>query len=284
MRHETNLYLFVAIALVGAVASGQAIAQTEKDSDYRSPYSVKFSVPIRDLIDDLNQGLRADPHEQSSVPFADWYSSKVRKKYGAWGPPARAYPPPTAIESRTAQWKRERVIAAGLRFQGLGYQHHHVPDWDPPSDWPWKERTSGRNGKGVDCSNFTAFAYNLGLGVKFTSDVQDQAGLTRIEGQPVIHPQKIEKPEKYDDLIKTLRTSDLLFIRNNKGEISHVVLWVGSIGQSTNNIPLILDSHGEGVKDSNGVSIPHGVQLRPFREKSWYFQSGSHALRIIRGD
>ena len=45
--------------------------------------------------------------------------------------------------------------------------------------------------------------------------------------------------------------------------------------------PLILDSHGEGVKDSNGKSIPCGINLRPFRKNSWYFKSASHAHRLF---
>ena len=53
---------------------------------------------------------------------------------------------------------RQRVIAVALRFQGYHYQHHHVPDWDPPADWPYKESPLGKQSKGVDCSNFTSFA------------------------------------------------------------------------------------------------------------------------------
>jgi hypothetical protein len=45
--------------------------------------------------------------------------------------------------------------------------------------------------------------------------------------------------------------------------------------------PLILDSTGDSHKDRNGESIPDGVNLRPFAEKGWYFQSLSHAHRVI---
>jgi hypothetical protein len=46
-------------------------------------------------------------------------------------------------------------------------------------------------------------------------------------------------------------------------------------------VPLIIDSHGEDVRDSQGQFIPCGVQLRPFRENSWYNRSASHALRVF---
>jgi len=63
--------------------------------------------------------------------------------------------------------------------------------------------------------------------------------------------------------------------------ISHVVLWVGGIGHVPDKVPLILDSHGDSVKDSSGHVIPAGVHLRPFREKSWYFRNASHAIRVL---
>jgi hypothetical protein len=44
----------------------------------------------------------------------------------------------------------------------------------------------------------------------------------------------------------------------------------------------VIDSHGEGVKDANGNSIPPGIHLRPFREDSWYNRSASHAHRFLR--
>jgi hypothetical protein len=262
-----------------------ADAEPDKRADYKSPYAVKFTFSPKELTGDFENGLRSDAKEESSVPFAEWYSPKVRDKYGVWGPPARVYPAPEGLERRSAEWKQQRVIAAALRFQGYGYQHHHVPDWSPPADWPWKETKGGHNGKGVDCSNFTAFTYNLGLGVKFTGDVKKQAELKEAPGpgaDKTSRFEKVEKPKSYAELVKALHTGDLLFIRNKSGDISHVVLWVGAIGEAPDMMPLVLDSHGDGVKDSAGAAIPHGIYLRPFRENSWYYQSASHALRIIR--
>lgn len=258
-----------------------------KRTSYSSPYSVKFTFPLKELTDDLQPGQRGDPHQESTVPFAEWYSLRIRERYGAWGPPARHYPAPARLEGRSVEWKRQRVIAVAIRFQGYGYQHHHVPDWHPPADWPWKETRGGHNGKGVDCSNFTAFAYNLALGLKPTGAVKKQAEQLAVPGpgaDRTTRAQQLAKPHSYAELVRALRTGDLLFIRNKAGEIAHVVLWVGTIGQSPEQVPLILDSHGEGVKDSKGSVIPHGVYLRPFREESWYFRSASHAVRYLHGE
>src|SRR5262245_56350171 len=147
--------LFVCVLAVAAAlpAVGQEREETKK---YRSPYSVKFSYPVRDLLADLERGTRGEAHHQSSLPFRDWYHAETRRRYGSWGPPARHYPASSHAGEKAVEWKRERVIAVGLRYVGYSYQHHHIPDWDPPRGWPWKEVASGHNGKGVDCSNFSS--------------------------------------------------------------------------------------------------------------------------------
>lgn len=90
----------------------------------------------------------------------------------------------------------------------------------------------------------------------------------------------IERPKTYEDFDLELRSGDLLFLTRQSGEAFHVVIWVGAIGQST-NIPLILDSAGTGHIDVCGMSIPQGVHIRSFTNKSNYFRRTSHVLRII---
>ena len=100
-------------------------------------------------------------------------------------------------------------------FWGYDYQHHHIPDLNPPANWPWKEVGAGRNGKGVDCSNFTAFVYNLVFGIKFTRDVKLQAEMThvKVHGQEKdLKVEHIERPKTYDDFVRELRSGDLLFL------------------------------------------------------------------------
>ncbi|HWA98116.1 MAG TPA: hypothetical protein VG713_06470, partial [Pirellulales bacterium] len=129
------------------------------------------------------------------------------------------------------------------------------------------------------------FVYNLALGYKFSGAVGDQAELRQVEGPgpgAVTPIERIAKPGSYSELAQTLRTGDLLFVRrNNSNEVSHVVIWIGPIGQAPDGTPLVIDSHGEGVEDVRGASIPSGIYLRPMREKSWYFREASHALRIL---
>lgn len=272
------------LMLLICLGDGQAQSSA---SSYKSPYSVKFTHPVSELLADLEHGPRADPHNQSDIPFNEWNSPRVRKEYGSWGPRARHYPAPQGVLNRPTEWQRERVIAVALRYQGYAYQHHHIPDWQPPASWPWKETAAGHNSKGLDCSNFSAFVYNQGFGIKPSGNVKEQAEQLTIPGPGpgrTLRAELIQKPECYAELTKTLKTGDLLYIRNNAGALAHVIIWVGPIGQSSDGDPLIIDSHGEGVKDSEGQPIPVGIHLRPFREKSWYYRSFSHAHRLLKGE
>lgn len=275
------LGLTVVLGLLGPRTEAQRAAP----EGYRSPYSVQFSLPLAELLHDI-KGPRGDPRDESSVHFAEWYSGHIKKQYGHWGPPAKHYAAPNDVAGRSLEWRRERVIAVAMRFIGYTYQHHHVPDWNPPAGWPWAEVAAGHNGKGVDCSNFSAFVYNLGFGIKPSGAIGKQAETLNIPGPgpgKMTHAERITLPKTHDGVVKTLHTGDLLYVRNRKGNLAHVVLWVGDIGRAPDNVPLILDSHGDGVKDSSGHTIPAGIHLRPFRENSWYFHSASHAIRILHG-
>jgi hypothetical protein len=282
------------IAFVLSLASWQAKGvsaahdpdspQKADSSSYRSPYTVKYSYSANSLIGDIIKGARGNPETESTVPFHEWYARSAREKLGSWGPPARQYPPVPGVEKQPLEWRRERVIATALRFEGYGYQHHHIPDWQPPAGWAWKETAVGHNGKGVDCSNFSAFTYNLAYGVKPNSDVLKQSEESSFAGPGEGHTpaKRIALPSSYAEMKKTLQTGDLLYIKGSPGgHITHVVLWVGAIGQSPDGAPLILDSHGQGVKDASGVNIPAGIHLRPFHEHSWYHKCASHALRVL---
>jgi cell wall-associated NlpC family hydrolase len=273
-------YLVILIAAAFPAPGKPALAQTRA---YHSPYRVEFTFPREELVGDLDRTERGDYRLEGEVPFAHWYTRLTQERWRAWGPRARDYPPAHGVEQWPAERKRERVIAVALRFQGYEYQHHHIPDWSPPPDWPWMESCAGANGKGVDCSNLTGFVYNLGFGLRLSTDVHVQAeervargpGATRTRLQPV------ELPSAYQDRLKVLRTGDLVYIRNRRDRISHVITWVGSIGRAPDGTPLVIDSHGDDVPDSAGEPIPCGVQIRPFREHSWYNRSASHALRVF---
>jgi cell wall-associated NlpC family hydrolase len=161
-----------------------------------------------------------------------------RKQSQKWGPRAISYPTVrVSAGCDPVTWKRLRVVAVAKRYIGLPYRHRHAPGWESDTG----------NGPGLDCSNFTAWVYNYGLGIRFTSDVHKQS-----DG-PLAPGRRLRAGESFEP-------GDLLFIMKKDGsKVSHVVIYIDEHH--------IIDSHGPGVK------------IRPF--KDWYKSHYSHARRII---
>lgn len=285
-----NLVLSFLTAALGSVLitkTAESEVGAYNTDGYKSPYEVQFRYPMEELMAIDNSPPRNDRKLESSMPFEEWYSRRTRKEWGVWGPPPRHYPAHPDYDRMPVAAKRERVLAVACSFIGLPYQHHHIPDWDPPRDWPWKPVAYGRNSKGVDCSDFSSWCYNYGLGIKMSTGVKRQANVTEIEGpgpDRTTHAKQIVDDNGYENLCKKLKTADLLYIRNRSGELAHVIMWVGEIGKSPDGAPLIIDCTGEGHKDANGVDIPIGVHLRPFLKNEWYYKSFDHAHRLLHDE
>lgn len=185
------------------------------------------------------QALTADfaAHDrlpQSSLPPSLWYGNP---RLGSWGPKAAAYPlvgVPAGVDP--VAWKRARLAAVAQRLVGLPYRHHHIPAYNPPGE-----------GRGLDCSNFTSWVYNYGLGIRFPSAIAAQASGPKAPGR------RLSPDEPW-------AVGDLLFITTRDGSrVSHVVLWLGD-GR-------LIDSHGQ------------GVTVRPFA--GWYRDCLSHVRRVV---
>jgi cell wall-associated NlpC family hydrolase len=255
--------------------------------DCKSPYSLKFKYPIEQLLFDRHSE-RGSVAFQISTPEREWYSEAVRKKSGGWGVEPRKFDCPPEVREKPADWKRERIIAGASRFIGYDYQHHHIPDWDPPKDWKWNKCCAGHQSKGVDCSNFSGWNYNWGLGIHLNTAIRTQAQQASVKGERGdLHAKMIKRPEGepekwYEELCKTLQPGDLLYIMDNKRtKATHVIMWIGECGQSPDGTLLIMDSTGGKIKDCEGHAIPCGIHLRPFKKGSWYHKSFSHAHRWV---
>jgi len=276
-----TLSLGTALPLTNAWQRAFGVARNTAEA--YGEFTLDYQHDRQDLIGDLLDGPRGEAKRQSEVPHSHWYSQQVLQHHGAWGPPQRRYIPLPGLDERSTDWKRQRVIATAARFIGYGYQHHYIPDWNPPAHWPWKQCCMGHNGKGVDCSNFTTFVYNQGFGIHMNSAIGRQAEERFASfGHSEVKLQRIELPAEYHARREVLKTGDLLYILGREGgHVTHVIMWVGSIGNAPNGEPLILDSHGGDVVDDDGRPIPCGIHLRPFREQSWYNRCGSHAHRVF---
>ena len=180
--------------------------------------------------------IERDALPQSSVPQSEW------KKMKGWGPPAASYPSVSVPAGKDpAVWKRLRVIAVAEKYIGLAYRHHHIPGWEP------SPVLNKKTGAGLDCSNFTSWVYNYGLGIKFTSDILKQSDGPLAPGRKLAVGDKLEP-------------GDLIFIlRKNRSRVSHVVIYVD-------------EGH---IIDSTGP----GVRLRDFKGR--YKTHLSHVRRVI---
>lgn len=276
-------------------------------SSYVSPYGLNFTVPFESLTADFNQSPRNElSFEGQAPPFSEWYkqSAYTAADPASWGPTQNFYPVPSIPPgANVTAWQQQRVIAVAQKYIGYDYQHHHIPDFDPSGipNWPWNSVKSGiKNTPGLDCSNFSAWNYNYGLGLPlFTGVGQQAANITTHLGTQtceVVTTSNGTNPIPYEFLLNTLQTGDLLYIRGNNQSrnITHVITWVGPIGRTlpppgrttpTSNEPLIIDSHGGTnpvVIDANGKKIPQGVHLRPFLRDSWYHNKLDHVHRWVK--
>jgi len=281
------LSLLIMGLLIGSAATPGTAERFDavEHASYQSPYSVKLPYAIQELIPDLLEGKRGEPGRESKIAERDWYGQNTRPWVGPWGPLPRHYHPPKIAEGKSDDWKRARIIATALRYAGYHYRHHYIPDWDPPPGWHTPKPGGTRHdGKGLDCSNFTSFVYNQGLGIGFSSAIGKQATIetATLYGTDTTFPVKVIPRQDSAELwAKVLKPGDLLFIRPRNAEyISHVVIWIGVWGMPEGKL-LVLDSHGADVRDSNKATIPEGIYLRPFRSDSWYAKRASHAIRII---
>ncbi|MBM4053014.1 MAG: hypothetical protein FJ270_09815 [Planctomycetes bacterium] len=252
---------------------------------YRSPYRLKFKHPIEELLPDRDTE-RGSPAVQSFIPEREWYSEAVRERYRGWGPKQRLFACPEEMRDKSVEWKRERIIAGASRFLGYDYQHHHIPDWNPPADWPWNKCCTGRQSKGVDCSTFSSWNYNWGLGIHMYTNIVTQSRQTTLRGEfGERHARVIRRPEgedSYEELCRSLRAGDLLYIMDGKcTHVVHVIMWLGECGESPDGTPLVMDSGGGASRDCDGIRIPSGIHMRPFTKGSWFHKSFSHAHRWL---
>ncbi len=171
---------------------------------------------------------------RDSLPRTEVAKENWQSCCGSWGPCPSTYPG-VAFPAGTdrLEWSRIRVIEAAKKLIGVPYAHYHLPEMG-----------------GIDCSNFTALAYNYALGIRFTSNVERQA----------------EQAGRLLNSNEAPQAGDLIFLHSeDHSRISHVVIYVDE-----NHI---IDSTGA------GGGFNSGVELRPFTGK--YRNRYAFARRVL---
>ncbi len=212
---------------------------------------------------------------------------------------------PTGVDSSTFQ--RQRLMQAVSQLIGTHYQHLHLPDFNPWANgyqtqlsggpdpvWPWSpvsnsatlhttqgtslaniyQGTYGTGMAGIDCTDTSAYIYNLALGIQLNSGTSTQvefssgsqpepdnspmATILDAEGSqitptffksPNYGTATINAPGSLESSVFSyLEPGDLLYITGDPGgAISHVVIWLGEYGTnadgSPSSVPLVISSH-----------------------------------------
>jgi cell wall-associated NlpC family hydrolase len=236
LAHRSSLLavLLAACALTSTTTTAAAEPGTTSPPP-ASPYA--FTCSWSSLTGDF---ASRDALPQSPDPVANWYQTNAAGHFvnGGWGPRSSPLPPPSIPENSgcdATTWKRERILAVAMRYLdtpgnplGLQYRHHHVPGWDPSTstyagaadenpdtDAP-QDMSAWGAGNGLDCSNFTAWVYDYGLGIVFDGNVHDQyAGAAGPMGT------RIDQDGPFEP-------GDLLYLHpdGNPNQASHVVVYV----------------------------------------------------------
>ncbi|MCA9507019.1 MAG: C40 family peptidase [Myxococcales bacterium] len=197
------------------------------------------------LTSDFSQ---RDQLPQTDKPKSSWPKYDITTSGGwEWGPLWKQFPKVSAPAGcDSIRWKRERILAVAKKYVGIKYRHHHILAWSPEAT-PGKALTGG---VGLDCSNFTTWVYNYGLGILFTSDVAQQSVSLKAG-------RKLRSGENFEP-------GDLLYIGDsNKSRVVHVVIYVDP----------------DHIIDSTSSSTNSGVQVRKF--DGWYKSRFMHARRVI---
>lgn len=156
--------------------------------------------------------LTADFTERDRLPQCNKPRSQWQNG-GIWGPAAAAYPKVQAPEGVDAEkWMRDRIIAVAKRYEAekLKYKTNDGTALGKRGHFPAR-------GHGLDCSNFSSWVYNYGLGIQFSTGVDEQMNPQnyRVTMGPLV---KDRQPQP----------GDLLYFKPPAGSnVAHVVIFMG---------------------------------------------------------
>ena len=194
------LYILIFVVALPVGAYGHSCSRT-------------FSKSLQEALpSSLYKSLVEDFKMRDSLPESPHLKSNWLPSWGKWGPWPSRFPKPTLPKGVNPMiWAQYRVEAVARKYIGLPYKHRHIPSMG-----------------GLDCSNFTSWVYNYGLGIYIRSNISIQSQ----EAGRRLHP---EEP---------LQKGDLVFFWNkDQTRVSHVAIYLE--GQK------VIDSSRGGIKVRN---------------------------------
>lgn len=219
-------------------------------------------------------------------------------------------------------YDQQRLLYAAKRLIGTPYQHVHLPQFNgalnPNYQWqpvttndylqtsveliqrqtsaipnPYKT-TYGVATNGIDCTDFSAYIYNLALGIQMHSGTPNQvefingsvtnsvltdgsiptATVFSSSGQqitprfimsPNFGKADLNAPGSLSNVLAQLQPGDLLYMHSSSTNISHVVVWLGYYGVNSDgtasDVPLVISSHDNTPAIFNTTNIDTNTGL-----------------------
>ena len=188
----------IASNMTNSVAPGTSGTLPARQVAYQSPFELGFTNSMDSLFSDFSTLPWTNPIEQTTTAYPDgWYPSDSQNL--TWGPdmqgpnnPNTSFPLPSLINNQPLQalpanFVQERMVAGALQImnQGYFYQHHHVPAWFQPQNKQsvsqiianyeaYSLSPAGMQTPGLDCSDYTNFITDFGLGLRIPTGVNTQ--------------------------------------------------------------------------------------------------------------
>ena len=174
--------------------SSQAFKGSHDASFYQSPYRIALAEPQADLLKPDSAPPRDNWRlESSSSAIRRVVLAKDVENIQSMGSRGSALSAHRACR-RTSVGVETAKSLGSLRRRAHWATLPNIitfQSWDPPKNWPWKKVTFGRNSKGMDCSDFSSWIYNYGLGLKLPT------GITKTSRRELCSNEKIKAiPQK----------------------------------------------------------------------------------------
>jgi cell wall-associated NlpC family hydrolase len=209
MKSIKILMLFGLLILLQASSSSASFAYKRLLQNFNTPAFAEICLKPPTI----GQGADPTTYEGSltydlpeRLKFLDaWLKTKTEP--WKWSPPVFPKVLVPSFVTDTVAWKRDRVLTVARSLIGFPYQHNRIPYMINPE-----------NGCGLDCSNFSGWAYNFGLGIYFRRDIDGQA-----QGGP--DPRVGAAPGRVLGKDEKLQPADLVFFYDSvNNRYKHVAI------------------------------------------------------------
>lgn len=226
---------------------------------------------------------KLQPQEQTPI-LQQYWGTPSRYANNVYGPNPTIYPAVTIpADCNRTTWMQNRVLAVAnaLVQQQNNYCHHYIPAWNSTgltfgsqTSYCFDNILPGGNNvqNGVDCSNFTAFVYNVAFGgIRFTGGVAQQGGSpfpANVSSNVWAPGTATPRPANWESYYQPgganyqqypFQPGDLIYVNGTPAEAAagqpatHVVMWTGMKAADGSGRYLTVESFGTNNGGTSGA-------------------------------